>query len=181
MRGSAPQVMGQYEDLVAKTDEFARSVGARRANDLACRAGCEACCHVQLSVSRTEARRVQAHLDALDASTRAAIAERAKIERERCVMLDADGRCDVYAARPLVCRTQGLPLGYPAGFVPEETVRFRARGLEVVCCPLNFTERDPANEDVLDAGRVDTMLALVARLEGDLDAEDRVPLRDLAR
>ena len=34
-------------------------------------------------------------------------------------MLELDGRCAVYAHRPLVCRTQGYALRYPAGFMPE--------------------------------------------------------------
>jgi hypothetical protein len=96
------------------------------------------------------------------------------------VMLGPAGRCDIYEARPLVCRTQGLPLGYPEGIVPVETVRFRARALDVICCPLNFTEDEPDERDVLDASRVDTMLALVARLEGDDGAEGRITLRALA-
>lgn len=172
--------MAQYEDLAQKIDEFAHGTMARRAGSFACRAGCEACCHVSLSVSRTEARRVVAALDALPGARRDVIAARAAKTSERCVMLDDEGRCEIYAARPLVCRTQGLPLGYPGGVVPATTVRFRTRTLEVVCCPLNFTEDEPEERDVLDAARVDTMLALVARLEGDDGADGRVTLRALA-
>lgn len=175
--------MAQYEDLVEKVGAFGADVAARRAPDLACARGCDACCHVELTVSPTEARRVAAYLadlEGVDVARRRAIAARADVPSTRCVMLDADGACDVYPARPLVCRTQGLPLGYPAGVVPEATVRFRVRALEVVCCPLNFTAQEPAPADVLDAGRVDAMHALVARLEGD-DATERVALRTLAR
>jgi hypothetical protein len=172
--------MAQYEDLVEKVQGFADLVMQRRSESFACRAGCDGCCRVELSIGRTEARRVLAHLESLGDDARAAIKRRVEVEDGRCVMLDAEGRCGIYAARPMVCRTQGLPLGYPPDVVPVSTVRSRARGLDVICCPLNFTQTSPADEDVLDAGRVDTMLALVARLEGDEDPDDRVSLRTLA-
>ncbi len=99
-----------------------------------------------------------------------------------CVFLEDDGRCAVYASRPLVCRTQGLPLRYPDGLVPVEAIFSRARGGggAITWCPLNFTERAPSSEDVLDAARVDTMLALSNREAGG-DAERRTALADLAR
>jgi hypothetical protein len=180
MRAFVEQVVAQYEDLIEKAQGFADMVMRRRADAFACRAGCEACCHVELTVSQTEARRVRAALEALDAPTRTEIAARAHAHTGRCVMLDDEGRCSVYASRPLVCRTQGLALGYPKDVVPVSAVRFRSRALEVVACPLNFTGRGPEDEDVLDAGRLDAMLALVSRLEGDDDPDDRVALRTLA-
>jgi hypothetical protein len=76
-------------------------------------------------------------------------------------MLELDGRCAVYAHRPLVCRTQGLALRYPAGFIPEAAVRARTDTGEVTHCPLNFTQAAPLGADVLDAERVDQLLAVV--------------------
>jgi hypothetical protein len=46
---------------------------------------------------------------------------------ERCPLLDND-RCSLYTARPIICRTHGLPL------LIEE-----AAGMRVDRCPLNFT------------------------------------------
>ena len=96
------------------------------------------------------------------------------------VFLMADA-CAVYAARPLVCRTQGLPLHYPGGVIPGAAL---LRGLrDVTCCPLNFQSQRPSPADILDAERVDQMLALVnlahARDRG-LDPLARQPLRALA-
>jgi len=103
--------------------------------------------------------------------------------RPRCAMLEADGRCAVYAARPLVCRTQGLPLQYPAGVVPEAAVRGRTSRGEITYCPLNFEHNAPAAPDVLDAERVNQLLALVnlrfAQAHG-LDPEARTALSALA-
>jgi uncharacterized protein len=87
---------------------------------VACRAGCDACCHVPVGVQAHEvlivAQHVQTHfspveLDALiarAASHRAAFAERSSLERmnlrKPCVLL-SEGSCSVYQARPEACRS----------------------------------------------------------------------------
>jgi hypothetical protein len=98
-------------------------------------------------------------------------------------MLDAAGRCMVYEHRPLVCRTQGHALRYPAGFIPEAAVRARSKTGEITYCPLNFTQSAPEAADVLDAERVDQILAVVAqrfaRAQGT-DPNERIALSELA-
>ena len=100
----------EYRALVAKVDVFTEAVANRRADDLRCSAGCSACCHAWLTVSAVEADELRAALAALPVAERAAI--RARGERElareaadddepRCALLDDDGRCGSYAARPL--------------------------------------------------------------------------------
>jgi hypothetical protein len=54
-------------------------------------------------------------------------------------------------------------LRYPEGFVPVASVRMRIKGGEVTWCPLNYTDTAPRGEDVLDAERVDQILAVVTR------------------
>ena len=180
-----------YRALVEKVDAFLATVVDRRRADLACRSGCSACCEVWLSVCPVEAQQLRAALARLPQPARAAIAARGRREREReqqgerprCAMLDPEGRCGVYEARPLVCRTQGLPLQYPAGTVPEASVRGRTSRGEITYCPLNFTEAPPRGPDVLDAERVNQMLALVNRGWAEalgLNPAERETLSDLA-
>lgn len=171
-----------YVAVRDKVDAFAGAVSERRRGDLACRAGCTACCSVRLEVSDVEADAVREAIERLDGALRARLAERAAHEPEDgapCVMLE-DGRCVIYEARPLVCRTQGHALRYPAGTLPEEAIRARAPAGEVTWCPLNYTERAPGAADVLDAERVDVLLALVNRRASDRPLE-RTPLTVLAR
>jgi Fe-S-cluster containining protein len=131
-----------------------------------------------LSVGPVEAEAVRMGLRALPEQARmrvrarglAARARGARGERgeeapgeTRCALLEDDGSCAIYAQRPLVCRSQGQALRYPAGFVPEQAVRLRTKAGDVTWCPLNYNEAEPRGEDVLDAERVDQILAVVTR------------------
>jgi uncharacterized protein len=163
-------MVDEYRAVVDKVSAFADAAVIRRRADITCRSGCDSCCHVWLSVSQVESEQLRTGLAALPAEKRAALAARGlrEMQREteragpaRCAMLEADGRCAVYAQRPLVCRTQGLALRYPLGFIPEASVRAKTATGEITCCPLNFVTSPPSAADVLDAERVDQLLALV--------------------
>jgi hypothetical protein len=196
-------MLEEYRALVAKVEVFTDATSARRRADLACRAGCDACCQAWLTVSAVEAARLAQGIAQLSPEERAALAQRGarELAREqagergaRCAMLRSDGSCAVYEARPLVCRTQGHALRYPAGFVPEGALVQRTEKGDVTHCPLNYTQAKPDPADVLDAERVDQILAVVnhrftsqfcahadprASTQG-MAADERVPLSELA-
>lgn len=160
----------EYRALVDKVGVFTADALERRRADMACRSGCDGCCHVWLSVSPVEGDAMRAGLAALSPAARADVVERGARERlredahepaPRCAMLSPDGSCVIYGDRPLVCRTQGYALRYPAGFIPQAAVHSRSTAGEVTYCPLNFTAAAPDAPDVLDAERVDQLLALV--------------------
>lgn len=157
--------------MVAKVAAFTDATSGRRKADITCSAGCSSCCHAWLTVSAVEADELTLALSGLPDDAREAIRERGdrELSREargeappRCAMLDVDGRCGVYEARPLVCRTQGHALRYPSGVIPVETVTRKTTNGDVTWCPLNYDTRAPHAEDVLDAERVDQILAVVA-------------------
>lgn len=175
-----------YDRLVAKVDALCATIEARCVDALACRGGCAGCCQVELTVARVEALAVVQALESLPPVSRAGIAARAAEPpggTPRCVMLDEHDLCAIHPARPLVCRTQGLPLLYPSGLVPAEAVKLRTNRGEVTVCPLNFRERDPEAPELVDAERIDTLLALVDRLAAERDGTmvgKRFSLRALA-
>jgi Fe-S-cluster containining protein len=71
-------------------------------------------------------------------------------ERDRCAALDPAGRCKIYEARPLVCRSHGVP------------IRMRQGGLPVVqACHRNFTRTSPDPDCVLDQATLSATLLLV--------------------
>jgi len=91
----------------------------RNAPPIACASGCGWCCHQQLGVSVPEAVRLAAHLAALPEPERGELTRRVTetdrqtrgmttLDRAQarvaCAFLGADGRCMVYAVRPLRCR-----------------------------------------------------------------------------
>ena len=168
--------LDSYAKLILKTDSFVQNVQNRRGSRvITCGQGCEACCHVRLELNAVEAHVARLAIDALDGDSKQRLAERAGQLAEqdeqddpaepRCVMLEQDGSCAIYEARPLVCRTQGMALRYPPRTFPEEAVMAHDElNSDIVWCPLNYRIAPPHSEDVLEAGRLDEMLALVNRL-----------------
>jgi len=173
-------VSDEYRALVEKVAGFCQGVSDRYRAEMACGPGCSSCCHAWLSVCGVERAQLTAAIAALPDDKRAELAARGREQQAReqqgrdarCALLDADGRCSVYAQRPLVCRTQGLALRYPQGFIPAASVRVRLAHGEVTHCPLNFGERAPEAADVLDAERVDQLLGLVNLRFAQASGED---------
>lgn len=154
-----PEARAAYRALADKVDAFVARVTDRHAAELRCAAGCATCCHVRLSITTIEADAIAAWGATRPPDERAAIADAARTAApDRCPALDPDDRCRIYAARPLVCRSHGVP------------IRLRERGLPVVtACALNFTARGPAAADpdcILDQELVSTTLGVIERAAG---------------
>lgn len=161
----------RYRELCAKVDAFFGRVKARHGGEMQCAAGCHACCRAGLTVTAVEAAEIR---DALAASPSAG---RRAAAGGSCPALEEDGRCAIYAARPLVCRSHGLPIRMES-----------RRGLPVVTsCELNFTARGPAAADadcVLDQANLSLTLGALARAhaaETGGDPTERFALADLLR
>jgi uncharacterized protein len=180
----------EYRALVHKVSAFCDATAERYRADMRCGPGCSSCCHAWLSVCEVERAALQAGIEALPRAKRAELAARGRNEQARernhepeprCALLDQDGRCAVYEHRPLVCRTQGLPLRYPNGVIPEAAVRERLASGDVTCCPLNFEASVPPATGVLDAERVDQLLGLVnLRFAGSPDKQKRYAISAIA-
>lgn len=172
-----------YDRLVGKVDAETATLSHRLRDSLRCRAGCASCCHVELTVAAVEADAIVAYLADAGADVRESIHGRADRRDGRCVMLDDDDLCSIFPVRPLVCRTQGLPLLYPHDVVPIEAVLARTDRGSITACPLNFEERKPTIDDAIDAARLDTMLGLVDHLDAEargVSSRPRVALRTIA-
>lgn len=178
MPATAPSARDRLDELVGKVDAFFTRVHARfpGSDGVTCRAGCDDCCRRRFSVTALEAEVIAEHLAALPDAARAELAARAEHgDAAVCPALQPDGRCAVYAARPLICRTHGLPIRFaaptapPGGFEGRDRAIVGAgrRALPVVdACPRNFEGR------ALDALPADCVLdqATVSTVLGALDA-----------
>lgn len=153
-----------YLALAAKVDAFFARVRERYPGALRCDLGCSACCHQHLTVVSSEFRRVAAAALVLPEVARDALRARLDAGRDdpRCPLLDDAGACRVYAARPLICRSHGVPVAVPAGPEGEATRRD--------VCPENFSA-GPALDDldadcVLDVSHLDRVLGVIDHLAG---------------
>lgn len=180
-----PALLGTLVQLRTRVDAHFDAAVARTPAAFACRAGCDACCHQRFGVFAIEAEPLRGALARLARETpelRSRIREQAREQAEnpgapdRCPML-VDGRCAVYAERPMICRSHGLPIAVAD---PEPRIDH---------CPLNFTAEAPPAASVLRLAAVNQPLAVLAALwkkagapgdnPGDL-SDDRIPLADLA-
>jgi hypothetical protein len=166
-------VLDRYRELAAKVDAFFARVAARHASDLRCAAGCDACCRQRLTVTTVEADLVALLVRALPEEAKARLRASGG-HADRCAALDDAGRCQIYEARPLVCRSHGVP------------IKLRSpRGLPVVeACALNFTARGPAAADpdcVLDQTTLSATLGMIDRAHTGRDDDRRHDLADVIR
>src|SRR5690242_10266243 len=94
-----------YRNLVARVDELCRRIAAEYGEYLTCGEGCDDCCR-HVSLFPVEAVALAAALGGLPADQAARIRElaRAASAADACPLLE-DGRCLLYAARPIICRT----------------------------------------------------------------------------
>lgn len=160
--------------LHAAIDVDARRLHVLHAERLQCKRGCAACCVDELSVSAVEAAQIRRHHATL-------LATGTPHAAGACAFLDDAGACRIYAVRPYVCRTQGLPLRWLDADTDdvddgadEALLEFRD------ICPLNEPgeplELLPA-EDCWTLGPIEERLARLQQASG-LPPE-RIPLRSL--
>jgi Fe-S-cluster containining protein len=116
--------------LHVEIDERTRRLEQRHADRLRCERGCHRCCIDGITVFEVEAELIRLNHDGL---LRSAAAHAAGA----CAFLDESGCCRIYAERPYVCRTQGLPLRWFDENEAGETVECRD------ICPLNEAPNEP--------------------------------------
>jgi len=120
-----------------------------------CGAGCSDCCHVRLTITAVEAAAIRAHVAAWSPEDRRNLAESGPDgpgapSGDRCAALDPAGRCKIYDARPLVCRSHGVPIRLRDGALPV-----------VQACHRNFRHTVPDPDCILDQTTLSAMLLAV--------------------
>lgn len=156
----------RYQDLLAKVDAKAQEFQQRYANQLQCRKGCSSCCQAGLSVFAVERNAIREWLE-----KQPELIEKLRHQPENpdaCRFLDAEGSCQIYPVRPIICRTQGLPLSFKVNEQSQRDV-----------CPLNFAQDDIfalPTDGVLNLDLLNTLLVLVDQVEGGTEAGQRFAL-----
>jgi Fe-S-cluster containining protein len=99
----ASSIAASVRSLHQRVDAEASRLTVIHEPRLRCARGCAACCIDDLTVLEVEAARIRSeYAPLLRAGPPHPVGA--------CAFLDEAGACRIYAARPYVCRTQGLPL-----------------------------------------------------------------------
>ena len=153
-----------YGEVDHRASQIAEGHGAR----LQCRRGCSQCCVDDLTVFEIEAENIRLAHAAL-------LVQQEPHPQGACAFLDTGGACRIYADRPYVCRTQGLPLRWIDEGHNGELVELRD------ICPLN-DEGTPivelTNDECWTIGPVEERLASLQQ-QSCSGQMTRVPLRSL--
>ncbi|GFE57731.1 YkgJ family cysteine cluster protein [Geobacter sp. AOG1] len=151
---SLSELLKNYRELIGRVDELCAAIGEEFPEEIVCRAGCAGCCR-HLTLLPVEAIALAVAMYELPPTQADMIRDRARKSAPDgpCPLL-MDERCLLYAARPLICRTHGLPLLTRLDDVPQ-----------VDFCPENF--RGVTNlpgSAVIDLERLNTALVAVDAL-----------------
>ncbi len=144
-----------YQELVEKVDAFFRRVAGRYAEEMRCAPGCDDCCRRSLTLYPFEVERMLTAVEGLDRAELEGVIHRARQAGRNpeavCPLLE-NGFCLIYAARPVICRTHGLPLLIPG----EDSLSM---------CVYNLKGLEHLDGDcVLDLKPVNQILATVSHL-----------------
>lgn len=163
-----------YTQLLEKVDRMFADVSKRHGSKFNCRKSCYGCCRSDLSVCHVEASYISDWL-AVRPDLRDKISRREGMLNDPafCSLLDQDGACSIYEARPLICRSHGLPISWKQDIFEGNSLEQRD------VCPLNFQGVDISQleqVDVLSIDKTNILLSLINRAFDDSVAETRFQL-----
>jgi len=167
------------ESLYQKITEFGSQISERAQTKSVCQQGCSRCCYVDLSVFEIEANAITNWFQNLPSDQQAKLKEQWKkptLIKENffqqntsaCPFLKEES-CTIYEVRPLICRSQGLPL----------TFKLDQSWMQDLC-PLNIDmQPELEKKDWLNLDLLNTILAHLELLDAQKNERPRQRLRDL--
>ncbi|MEN9529795.1 MAG: hypothetical protein RI932_1668 [Pseudomonadota bacterium] len=188
------------ESLQANVSEFFSKFNQKHSRNMNCAIGCAQCCRVQLSVFPVEAQLIFSWWNSLPTGERQMLSGRwraslaasdSSAEAKRDCFFLSEKNCSIYPVRPVICRSQGLPL--KVAEIPAADSS-SSDNYELSVCELNFKQESslPSPAEWLDLERLNTLLSLAQQHtpEADLAPEisaialkhlGRVPLTELGQ
>lgn len=167
--------LDNYRLLLEKTDVKSQEITKRYPDQIRCARGCHTCCIQGLTVNGLERAAIEEYLRAHPEAL--AAAEQVKIEnlhkRQRCAFLDAQGACLIYEARPIVCRSHGVPLKIAS---EAKGAQNSGKTHHRDVCPLNFTDLsldDVGDHYFINLETLNTILVLLNQQFDSPKAERR--------
>ncbi|MBC8181113.1 YkgJ family cysteine cluster protein [candidate division KSB1 bacterium] len=136
------EILFQYQNLLHKIELVIKKLSDYYAEHIICKPGCSSCCEVERTVLSLEAYVAEQQLLTLSTQRIKKLRNRHRKNDDLCPML-WNKMCVIYPARPVICRTHGLPI-----FYHEAEITF------VDYCRLNFTKL-PENYNFLNKNVLD--------------------------
>lgn len=138
--------------LIQIVDAALAEAARRSGTWLLCRPGCAQCCLGEFPITQLDAARLRrglAELETRDPARSARVRQRAReiaarrepmADDEPCPALDPEtATCDLYAARPITCRTFGPPVRCESGELGVCELCFEgATETEIAACEVEF-------------------------------------------
>ncbi|WP_457565408.1 YkgJ family cysteine cluster protein [Caldithrix abyssi] len=155
------------EAFYQKVDENVHKLEELNRARLHCKAGCADCCLDGITVFEAEAAYIRHKAES--------VLKEKPHRTGKCAFLDEADRCRIYAFRPYVCRTQGLPLRW---FEYNES-GFKVEYRDI--CPLNEKGPDLQTLDEKYFWEIGPAEQELAELQQKFKSGrlKRVPLREL--
>jgi len=160
-------LLDNYKQLVARIDALCRGIEAALGDQITCSDGCSSCC-IAITLFPVEAAALREALDALPELEQESIRRHAasNTSEESCPLLSRH-HCLLYASRPIICRTHGLPIIYTED-----------RQLKSDCCPKNMTGSESiSGTHVVDLDKLNALLVAVNSLYLSQAEEAELPER----
>jgi len=157
---SVADVLASYRRYISGLDDFCMKLREKYWESMVCRPGCTDCCSQELTVFPIEAAGIRIYVESLAAARRDQIKGHVKEYRTTgktspCAFL-LQGRCLVYPARALLCRTEGFILAHRGSGDADWSV---------TACPKNFEKLDLAStvpsEDLINLESLNQSLAVL--------------------
>ena len=117
-------MLSEIEKLYREIDMRAEQLCSIHADRMQCRHGCSTCCVDDITVFEVEAQHILHQYPEMLKTT-------IPHPSGACAFLNGEGSCRIYAHRPYVCRTQGLPLRWMEELSNGSVLEMRD------ICPLN--------------------------------------------
>lgn len=173
--------MSYLKQLHSKIADFNEKNETLHSSQMQCKSGCYKCCLVDLSVFEVEANLIREWFHALEVNeqnnlklkwknNKVVVEENFHQKKVSACHFLMGGNCSIYEARPVICRTQGLPLLYRN----EESFFFDS-------CPLNFTEGAPSSKDCLNLDQLNLMLSQIENHDAGGKSRERIQLSALLK
>jgi Fe-S-cluster containining protein len=134
-----------YKELLNTIDLHFEKVKQLQKDEMSCSKGCSSCCINDLTVCSIEAHYMKTAITNKNFNM-------PNTDETNCIFL-IDNECSIYNHRPVVCRTQGLPLLYE-GHEGEK---------ELSVCEKNFLN-NISSESILDMEKINTALIMINKM-----------------